>query len=153
MLKSSIFYVGTQKMQLHSAREGPNLLPDIVKYHLEDGYSKWHQKKTTQNSSPLWEVLGIHKSSLHWLFYTRLFAWRKDCYQWLWMCAYLRVAYFATVPNSERITHRWKIFAPQISVNVHITFTHLYFRYAGNFAEWSQLQSMVSVSSRREGPN
>ena len=30
-------------------------------------------------------------------------------------------AYFATVPKSERVTHRWKNFAPQISVNVRNT--------------------------------
>ena len=40
----------------------------------------------------------------------------------LLLCSY---AYFATVPNSERITHRLKIFAPQISINVHNMYMHL----------------------------
>ena len=31
-------------MQPYSAREDPNLLSGIFKYHLETGYSKWHQQ-------------------------------------------------------------------------------------------------------------
>ena len=92
ILKSSTFNAGTQKMQLHFAREGPNLQPDIVKYHLVAGYSKWHKN----SFNPLWQILGIHKPTLHWLFYTTLFVWTKWCYQWLWMYVYPRMAVMLT---------------------------------------------------------
>ena len=89
ILKSSIFHVGTQKMQLHSAREDPNLLPDIVKYN-------WLQQMAPKNSSdPSWQILGTHYSTLHSPFYTRLFAWRKWFYH-VWMHVYSRVAVMLT---------------------------------------------------------
>ena len=132
ILKSSIFHVGTQKMQLHSAREDPNLLPDIVKYN-------WLQQMAPKNSSdPSWQILGTHYSTLHSPFYTRLFAWRKWFYH-VWMHVYSRVA-LCLLLYCSKLGHRWKIFALQISVNVRNTYMHPLqknftdIRYAGDSA-------------------
>ena len=54
-------------MQLHSAREGPNLLPDIVKYNLEAGYSKWHQKTALTHCDRFLNQLCIDCFAPHFL--------------------------------------------------------------------------------------
>ena len=144
-------------MQLHSAREDPNLQPNTTQRMVT---AKWHKKP----SNPLWQTLGIHKSTLYWLFYTRLFAWRKNCYQWLWMYDNLCVAVMLTWLMCQTLNAHPSM-KNLCSTNLHKCLYHVYafiakefiraltdFRYAGNSTEWSQLQSMVSVSPCREGP-
>ena len=89
----------------------------LIYYQISPG--GWLQQMApTKSSNPLWQILGICKSTLHRLFYTRLFVCTKWCYQWLWMYVYLCVAVMLTLlllPNFVRITHQRKIFTPQIS--------------------------------------
>ena len=47
------------------------------------------QMALKNSSSRSWQILDICKSTLDQSFYTRLFAWRKRCHQWLWMYVYL----------------------------------------------------------------
>lgn len=96
----------------------PTQQEKILIYHQISPVGWLQQMAPTKSSNPPWQILGICKSTLHWLFCTRLFACTKWCYQWLWMYVYLCVAVMLTLlllPNFVRITHRRKIFAPQIS--------------------------------------
>ena len=100
-------YVGTQKMQLYSTRES-NLLPDIFKYDLEAGYSKWHQLRNSFN--PSWQILGICKS----INFASTVLHQTFCVNKVVLPVVVSVClsvhrcytYFATVPNSESVTHR-----------------------------------------------
>ena len=68
----------------------------LIYYQISPG--GWLQQMApTKSSNPLWQILGICKSTLHRLFYTRLFVCTKWFYQWLWMYVYLCVAVMLTL--------------------------------------------------------